>query len=250
MDTGSSNGAALDPLPNPLPQVCSAAAIAGTSTCTLPSNIFTPNPSTVTTYGAPDYNLFRALSSFDTPQNFVASYSYNLPFDKLTSRFSRLTHDWILTGTTRFATGTPIGVSYSKDNSYLGSNGNDFPNFQGGNLTHLNPRNGGLWIANPKTASSTKCGGVGVYCAEQPGTIGNAMRDFIIGPGINNTDLSLQKNVAITGERQLQFRIDTFNVFNHTQFNNPSGSFTSGSFMKVTSARAARIAQLGVKFLF
>lgn len=250
MDTGSSNGAALDPLPNPLPQVCSAAAIAGTSSCTLPSNIFTPNPSTVTTFGAPDYNLFRALSTFDTPQNFVASYSYNLPFDKFTSRFSRLTHDWILTGTTRFATGTPIGVSYSKDNSFLGANGNDFPNFQGGNLTHLNPRNGGFWIANPKTASSTKCGGAGVYCAEQPGTIGNAMRDFIIGPGINNTDLSLQKNVTITGERQLQFRIDTFNVFNHTQFSNPSGSFTSGSFMKVTGARAARIAQLGVKFLF
>ncbi|HEY6466461.1 MAG TPA: carboxypeptidase regulatory-like domain-containing protein [Candidatus Acidoferrales bacterium] len=251
MDTGSTQGSALDPLPNPLPQVCSAAALAGTATCALPSNIFTPNPPTVTNYGAPDYNLFRALSSFDTPQDFVISYSYTLPFDKITNRFSRLTNGWTVTGTTRFATGTPIGVSYSKDNSYLGAFGNDYPNFQGGNLTHLNPRtSGGFWIADPKTASSTKCGGAGVYCAEQPGTIGNAMREFIIGPGINNTDLSLQKNVAITGERQLQFRIDTFNVFNHTQFSSPSGSFTSGSFMKVTSARAARIAQLGVKFLF
>jgi hypothetical protein len=78
------------------------------------------------------------------------------------------------------------------------------------------------------------------------------MRDFIIGPGINNTDVSLQKNVAITGERQFQFRIDTFNVFNHAQFSNPTGSFTSGSFMKITAnnVRPARIAQLGVKFLF
>jgi hypothetical protein len=165
---------------------------------------------------------------------------------------TRLTNDWTLTGTTRFATGTPIGVSYSKDNSYIGAFSDDFPNFQGGNLTHLNPRTsaGREWIATPKVTSSTKCGGTGVYCPEQLGTIGDAMRDFIIGPGINNTDLSLQKNVAIVGERQLQFRIDTFNLFNHTQFSNPSGSYTSGSLMKVTSARPARIAQLGVKFLF
>lgn len=248
MDTGSSNGAALDPLPNPLPQVCSAAALAGTATCVLPSNAFTPNPSSVTTFGAPDYNLFRALSTFDTPQNFVISYSYTLPFDKLTSRFSRLTNDWTLTGTTRFATGTPIGVSYSKDNSYVGAFSDDFPDWNGGNTSHLNPRtNGGFWVNCPKASSTCA---TGLYSAEPLGQIGNAMRDFIIGPGINNTDLSLQKNVAITGERQLQFRIDTFNVFNHTQFNSPSGSFTSANFMKVTSARAARIAQLGVKFLF
>jgi Carboxypeptidase regulatory-like domain len=253
MDTGSSNGAALDPLPNPLPQVCSAAAIAGTTPCVLPSNVLTPTPTSVTTFGAPDYNLFRALSSFDLPQNFVASYSYTLPFDKLTSRFPRLTRDWVITGTTRFATGTPIGVSYSKDNSYIGAFSDDFPNFQGGNLTHLNPRtSGGYWIGNPKVSSSTKCGGTGVYCPEQPGTIGNAMRYFIIGPGINNTDLSLQKSVAITGERQLQFRIDTFNVFNHTQFSNPTGSYTNANFMKITASnvRPARIAQLGVKFIF
>jgi hypothetical protein len=78
------------------------------------------------------------------------------------------------------------------------------------------------------------------------------MRDFIIGPGINNTDLSLQKNIAITGERQLQFRIDTFNIFNHQRFSAPSGSYTSANFMKITSvvANSQRIAQLGVKFLF
>ncbi len=253
MDTGSSNGAALDPLPNPLPQVCSAAAIAGTATCVLPSNLFTPNPPTVTTFGAPDYNLFRALSTFDTPQNFVVSYSYTVPFDKITSHFSRLTNDWTITGTTRFATGTPIGLSYGNDNSYLGAFSNDYPNYDGGSVTdHLNPR---ATASNPKRywipcPTSKACSTGYRFSAEQPGTIGDAMRDFVIGPGINNTDLSLQKNVAITGERQLQFRIDTFNVFNHTQFSNPSGSETSSSFMEIKSARAARIAQLGVKFLF
>jgi len=255
MDTGSTNGASLDPLPNPLPTVCSAAAIAGTATCALPSNILTPTPPTVTTFGAPDYNLFRALSTFDTPQNFVISYSYTIPFDKLTDHFSRLTKGWTVTGTTRLSTGTPIGMSYSTDNSYLGAFNNDLPNFNGGNVTtHLNPRNLAAnpkryWIACPNSKASG-CGGSFRFSPEPLGQIGNSMRDFVIGPGINNTDLSLQKNVTITGERQLQFRIDAFNVFNHTQFSNPSGSESSSSFMEIRSARAARVAQLGVKFLF
>jgi hypothetical protein len=242
MDTGSSNGAALDPLPNPLPALPSP----------LPSNLFTPTPPTVTTFGAPDYNHFWSLSSFDLPQNFVASYSYNLPFDKLTNRFSRLTNGWVIAGTTRLAKGTPIGVSYSTDNSYLGAFSNDYPNFNGGNVSHLNPRDLATnpkryWIGCPKAGSGCS---TGVYSAEPLGQIGNAMRDFVIGPGWNNTDMSLIKNVTITGERQLQFRIDAFNVFNHTQFKNPSGSFTSGSFMRITGANPARIAQLGVKFIF
>ncbi len=239
MDTGSTLGGALDPLPNPLPAVPSP----------LPSSLFTPQPQTVTTFGQPDYKYYWSLSSFDLPQNFVISYNYDLPFDKLTSRFSRLTKDWVITGTTRFATGTPIGVSYPNDNSYLGTFGVDVPNYQGGNVSHLNPRNNPkhFWINNPKAGT---CGQPGVYCPEPLGQIGNAMRYFVIGPGWNNTDLSLEKSIAITGERQVQFRIDAFNVFNHTQFNNPSGNFGSGSFMRVTSAHPPRIAQLGVKFIF
>jgi len=239
MDTGSSLGGALDPLPSPLPALPSP----------FPSALFSSQPQTVTTFGTPDYKHYWSLSSFDLPQNFVASYSYNLPFDKLTSRFSRLTHDWVIAGTTRFATGTPIGVSYPTDNSFLGTFGVDVPNYQGGNVSHLNPRNNTkhFWINSPK---ANTCGQTGVYCPEPQGAIGNAMRYFIIGPGWNNTDISLEKSIAITGERQVQIRIDAFNVFNHTQFNNPSGNFGSGSFMRVTSAHPARIAQLGVKFIF
>src|SRR5262249_60247820 len=43
-------------------------------------------------------------------------------------------------------------------------------------------------------------------------------RNNLRGPGINNWDMSLQKNVAITERAQLRLRIEAFNVFNHTQF--------------------------------
>ena len=49
----------------------------------------------------------RALSAFDQSHNFVVSYAYNLPFDKLGGP-KRLTGGWQLSGITRFATGLPV----------------------------------------------------------------------------------------------------------------------------------------------
>ena len=48
----------------------------------------------------------------------------------------------------------------------------------------------------------------------------------------------------------LQFRAEFFNVFNHTQFNNPNGNFNSSQFGLVTSAQNPRIGQLSLKFLW
>jgi hypothetical protein len=143
-------------------------------------------------------------------------------------------------------------LKYGIDNSYIGTFSLDVPDFNGGNVGHLNPRNlatnpDRFWLRCPKVSSICS---TGLYSAEPLGQIGDAMRFSVIGPGINNTDVSLAKSFPITKERRLQFRIDAFNVFNHTQFANPSGNFTSANFMQLTRARPARIAQLGVKFIF
>ncbi len=51
------------------------------------------------------------------------------------------------------------------------------------------------------------------------GTFGNAPKDVIRGPGINNWDISLFKKIPLPGERlKLQFRGEFYNAFNHTQF--------------------------------
>jgi hypothetical protein len=49
---------------------------------------------------------------------------------------------------------------------------------------------------------------------------------------------------------RLQIRIESDNVFNHTQFSNPSGSFTSSNFGVITSAAPGRQSQLAAKFYF
>ena len=46
-------------------------------------------------------------------------------------------------------------------------------------------------------------------------------RRFFNGPGLNNYDMALLKNLRLTESKSLQFRVEAFNVFNHAQFFGP-----------------------------
>ena len=52
--------------------------------------------------------LSRGLSSTDVHQNFVVSYVWEMPFNRMFHGLPRLTKGWQLQGITRFATGFPI----------------------------------------------------------------------------------------------------------------------------------------------
>jgi hypothetical protein len=65
-----------------------------------------------------------------------------------------------------------------------------------------------------------------------------------------NTDFALLKSTAITESTAIEFRAELFNIFNHAQFKNPSGDFSSSDFGVVTSARDPRIGQFSLKFVF
>lgn len=73
------------------------------------------------------------------------------------------------------------------------------------------------------------------------------------GPGMANFDIALSKVVSLGETRSLQFRLETFNTFNHAQFFGPSsvdGEITSSAFGQVVSAAAPRLVQAGVKLAF
>ena len=82
------------------------------------------------------------------------------------------------------------------------------------------------------------------------GQIGNANRRFFHGPGLNNWDMALLKNTNYTESKSLQLRFEAFNIFNHAQFQNPSGLINNSLFGVVTSAWPGRVMQIGAKFLF
>jgi hypothetical protein len=126
-------------------------------------------------------------------------------------------------------------------NTATGPNGNstDVPNFTPGKiLAQTNPRNGGTYF------------NTSLFSPEAIGQYGNSNRRFFGGPGINNFDMALAKDTHFTESMSLELRFEFFNVFNHAQFNTPTGLINSGSFGAVTSAANPRIGQVAAKFHF
>ena len=135
------------------------------------------------------------------------------------------------------------------DNSLLGAEPNginnygiDEPDVASGplNLNH-NPRNGQPYF------------NAALFSENALGTPGDASRRYFHGPGMENFDMALLKNLRLTESKSLQFRIEAFNVFNHAQFFGPQavdGNISSSTFGQVVNAAAPRLVQLGAKFAF
>jgi Carboxypeptidase regulatory-like domain len=196
-----------------------------------------------------DPALSKALSAFDVKHNFVVSYNYQLPIEHLFHASNAWTRGWEISGITHFSSGLPVTLVNFGDNSLLGSEPNgvnnfgvDEPDYTGAALNlHSNPRNGHAYF---NTAAFTE---------NALGTPGTAKRRFFYGPGLNNYDLALLKNVRLTEAKSLQFRVEAFNAFNHAQFFGPQavdGNIDSSTFGNVIGATSPRLVQLGFKFLF
>jgi len=89
-------------------------------------------------------------------------------------------------------------------------------------------------------------------CHAAFGTFGNTGRDSIHGPGQNFTNLALMKDVAISEKMKLELRLESYNTFNHVNFNLPTADVNSGSFGRVSSDSnvGPRQVQLAGKFYF
>jgi hypothetical protein len=194
-------------------------------------------------------SLSYALSAFDIRHNFVASYRYELPLERLFKSSNRWSQGWEVSGIARFSTGLPVTLVNYGDNSLLGAEPNginnygvDEPDFSGGplNLNH-NPRNGQPYF------------NASLFSENALGTPGTASRRSFSGPGLDNYDLALLKNVRLTESKSLQFRIENFNAFNHAQFFGPqfvNGNIGSSTFGQVVGAGSPRLVQFGAKLLF
>ena len=196
-----------------------------------------------------DPSLSKALSAFDVKHNFVVSYSYQIPIERLFKVENGWTRGWEISGITHFSSGLPVTLVNFGDNSLLGSEPNginnfgvDEPDYNGDPLdVNQNPRNGLPYFNTAQFGENAL------------GTPGTSKRRFFYGPGLDNYDIALLKNVRLTESKSLQFRIEGFNIFNHAQFFGPQavdGNIDSGTFGQVINAASARLFQLGAKFNF
>jgi hypothetical protein len=218
----------------------------------------------------PGINPFNFKSMYgpsnnDAPQRFVFSYDYTLPFYHFAHRLRPLTDGWKLVGIVTFQSGFPVEIADTAAPS-LTCNPADFaetidvPCWDRPNRV----QGVGLDIGNPRTYN---IGGKTHYWfnpaafAHAPsGMLGNAGRNPFYGPGINNFDTSLIKDIHFTESKYIELRGETFNTFNHQQWGPPvNGSgldiapvadINSGNFGRITSVRGNFVAQLGAKIYF
>jgi hypothetical protein len=185
----------------------------------------------------------RGPSEFDHRHRFVISWVYDLP--RLTQQNAlvrTIAGSWQLTGILSYNTGVPITILSGQDQSRTATN-TDRANYVGG------PAYG------PGACGNT------VRCVDdlvkssfgQPalGTLGNVGKGMLYGPDFFNWDMGIFKEFPLRGEHlRLQFRAEFFNLLNHTNFNNPNNTLSSGGFGTITGAQDPRIGQLALKLLF
>jgi hypothetical protein len=165
---------------------------------------------------------------------FVATYTYRIPLFRGHHGFAGAFGGWEVSGITRYQSGpllTPTGTSSipgTRRSEYLG----------GPVALPSDKRGPDHWF---NTAAFTNA----------PATaLGNAGVGIIQGPGWANWDLSLRKVFRIREGGTLRFTAESFNAFNHVNFNAPNTTTSSTSFGTISSSQPARNVQFGARLAF
>jgi hypothetical protein len=178
-----------------------------------------------------------------TPQVLTANYSYLLPFghgQKLLGRVNDFTDKiisgWQISGITTIQSGQPFSVTYTAPGvtglvSGRASVVPGVPVYPSSKTRAewFNPaafQAPGCFTANGSEACPTK------ITPDMPttyATYGNSSYDALRGPGFQNWDMSLQKNIRFQERYNIQLRADSFNVFNHPDFAPPNSAISNTS---------------------
>src|SRR5580698_1489488 len=177
---------------------------------------------------------------YDRTHNVSANFVYDIPILRHSeNKFAKtLIGGWELSGIVTITSGLPINPQLTG-----GQSGQGLPNAtsrpdQVASVSY--PHTVGEWFS---TAS---------FAFPAMGAWGDAGHNSLRGPGRDNWNLSLFKSFVISESRGSRFelRVETFNTWNHTEFNQVSNGLGSSNFGQVTSAFDPRIFQLGGKIYF
>ena len=194
-------------------------------------------------------------AGFDRTHDVVLNYNYRLPMIRKNWIANAFLGAWESSGILSFISGVPLGISYTDSST---------TNITGAGGAGVDSRVD--VIGDPRLARSDRTNthvfNTSAIARPVAGTfgIGNAKKDIFRGPGIENVDLTMFKNFPLGGtkEKNIQFRVEAYNAFNHTQFTsvdtgarfNAAGQQINGSFGSYTAAGNPRRMQLGLKFAF
>jgi hypothetical protein len=196
-------------------------------------------------------------SEYDRTDVAFVNYVYQIPLFKNSDNhlLRGAVGGWEVAGIVTMETGAPLNIGLSGGN--VSQNGNNVTNVLGntadrpdvtGSISY--PKKPGEWFNTSNFSDPT--------CVTGPDCWGNLGHNTIRGPGRDNWNLSLNKNFVLSEARgsRIEFRAESFNTWNHTQFkgdynNNGIGTtFGSGGFGVINAAFDPRVFQLGLKLIF
>lgn len=200
----------------------------------------------------------KARGDFDRPQRLVVSYAYDIPVKKNSFMDNPVFRGWSVSGIVTYQKGLPFSITDSTSGGIFGT--------ALGTAQYLCSR-----IADAYTRGTVQqridhylraeCFGKApvipglstINLGVNPGATGwgTAPRNAWRAPYQQNWDISLQKSFRLGESNSFQFRMDTFNVFNHRIFTTPSSVniATLSTFTQITgTAVPARLIQFGLKY--
>ena len=192
------------------------------------------------TYNA---NADYGLSAFQRKNVLNFNYIYELPFFAKSHNLvlRKAVGGWEIAGVTTFQSGAPNSVTVSQDIAGIGvgssrasTNGQD-PNLPAGQRTVSQWFNTQAFLP---AASMVK------------GQFGNTGRDILIGPGFQVWSMSMIKNLSFGEKARVQFRAESYNLFNHPNFAGIGTTVGTSNFGSVTAAGPGRILSFGLKLMF
>ena len=191
----------------------------------------------------------RGRSMFDARHRLVLSYEWSLPLWRQPhSWYQHALGNWQVNGITTFMSGTPFTVFDSQDTSLQGG----APEITGFSANRPN------LVGDPNSGPHTVTQWFNTAAFQQialnPNSLvqqfGNAGRNIVQGPGFQQWDFSALKNIRVAESKELQFRAEFFNIFNHPNFRLPDSDISSPTFGQIQEALPPRLIQLALKFIF
>jgi outer membrane receptor protein involved in Fe transport len=221
------------------------------------SKSLTDNQTDRSTAAQNSYNIRGEYGPMQQDRTHVitANWVYDFPFYKSQQGIvGHILGGWEFSGVASFWTGLPLTVTTTNTNDPTGqgcwvSPGPCYGTIRPNQVSDPNVGGGGnlaQWFntaafANVPVTATVPANGY---------TNGTERRGAVRGPGLQNFNLALFKNIKITERINTQFRLETLNALNHTNYDAVSTSLGSTTFGQITNVRANRIAQLGLKINF
>jgi hypothetical protein len=185
-------------------------------------------------------------SNWDIRHRLVASFVYDIPFFAVSNPVLKAAFTkWQANGIITIQTAMPFNVTTATDTANTASAGAFRPNLL--KTPTANCGRGHLVGCIDASAFTV----ADLYpIAPANFAYGNAGRNLLRGDGVESVDFSIFKNFPIRERLQFQFRLETFGLFNHTNFGNPGSTINTAAFGNITGASGARNIQIGGKLHF